>query len=1008
MPSGEVKFDNEQGGSLLVDDTREPQNDFTPFHPQMSPIMSEETFRDIDNAITSRIGNAEIPENEIMYLFTEPEEDALFNPPVLCFAFAAKPGLIVPEDINVKLDDADISSKIHYNYYYNAGRKANYYLGHFKPRNYLNPQNIHNLDINFSPLTGGSFNEYRNFAVPNDDRLQIVHAGVVFDKVGKIPDLRKINIEVNVPEDVEIGESLLNPAKWTLNYEDDSALPPVNLIEKNPDGSCQITLSSEAIAKRKIKLSFSPAEGINSKVFDLGLPDKPIRRGGEVARHTMSSCCTGNFGGGIPQNAQNCEKFHIMENAVNCPDSPCYGTIEEWGLKTVYSFSDDYIHQDSDDGTADLLPYLPGSVNCDDLYRLYLFDCDYEIYFDLYGFDGAGNSCGLLDEIGPVNFYSDTTIPTVEATISEETLCADPGNCTPCEKYKHYMVTVTGDDNQCLRYVPMFFYFYQNKGCYPEVEPFNLTIDVRHHPPSTDKHMERRFFIDQNSLACVDFLKIIMFDKKGNWSSTKVVSWDDPNYAKLPYPDKITLSFDDENRDSDKQYVNLDGSLITPLDQEVCVYKSENPDQGPFIYLEVAVDPPIQGITVLVEYGDPPFDMSGNEDPTNIKDLNNPDPDYSAGNNPDLTADEYYLLWGSHPAWVNGWRELGDNYNYYHKYTWSTDPNSTFVQYLNQHNVPAYDPIRKHRPEASPCFDNCNVPPGYLCTNPGCNSTVFPLTTNIYGKAAVYFNTQSHGGDNFKFKAYTMNQGKCTEPCLESGVSRTFTVWRKIYVDYAWMQARTKYPNPNCEIKGKPQHESEGIYDFDIYSDAFDYFNGVFGDSFVEIEKYYEFTNQDYYLALDGSDRNMTYSDYLKPIFEGSANKVMLVGVDHITNQCIAGYGEYGRAEQFDINDRRNFVAVGLYVDIFAYDSPEEWIYDRFIDGIMDHNPLYPIFNTASHELGHSLLRQTSESSYYGLMTPGDVDHVIIAGVEKPARRSYFHGRDIMKLRNGLQTCYYP
>ena len=72
------------------------------------------------------------------------------------------------------------------------------------------------------------------------------------------------------------------------------------------------------------------------------------------------------------------------------------------------------------------------------------------------------------------------------------------------------------------------------------------------------------------------------------------------------------------------------------------------------------------------------------------------------------------------------------------------------------------------------------------------------------------------------------------------------------------------------------------------------------------------------------------------------------------------------------------------------------------IDSFEHKTMLYPVLNTAAHELGHQLLGDDSHIETYGLMTPGSVKMApIVVGIplKVPARRSYFHSTNIIKLR---------
>jgi len=1012
--------------------TRESYEDNLKFHPQLSPIMSVETFNDIEEKVFQRIGLNEFPQDQLMYLFTEPVEIAEFNPPVICFAFAAPENMISPDDITVLLDREDISKRIRYNCYYHQGRKANYYLGNYIPENYLNPGMAHNVNISFQPKNAQILNKNINFGVPQVNNLKVARAGFVSEKEKRIIDFRKLVVFVDFPYYVNIGQKLLQIENWEFIYKNGRTAPGIQSIEKIAEKIFIISFDQNFESDQEIKISYTPSDGVYSNIYEMVTPKESVDRGGGSYRKVQSNCIEGSFTNHVAHESQDCEENHYLQLYVDCPDRPCYGQIEEEIRGNSYSFTNQYLKRgiDSETGIAQGFTPTIHVHECSNSPRFtYDHANDITAKYRLYGYDRQGNSA-LLDTLEGIIFESDTTPPLVNAEVSEETKCPDPDNpnCEPCEKFKKYMITVTGTDEHCIRsWLPKFVLFYpaQLLG-----EPIVLILDIRHMPPMTDHYFETRFFIDQEILGCVEYMKIVMWDLKGNWNSTKLYNIgfipDDPPFSedKLPFPSSITLSFDESKREGYKQYVNLDYTIETQNSElcrifdDVCEFKSDHPDHGSFIYIEVSVDPPIQGVWVYLQYEDPPFD-DNSDDPSNKKQPGNLK--YSSSNNPDLYSDEEKLLWDSHGAWGGDGVTFGDNYNYYHNCgAWNS---VEFKWYCDYYGVPADDPIRKHPPGPKPCFYNCMLPisdPPCICTNPQCVAPYATLKTNIFGKAAIFFATGGHGGDNFKFKAFFVKKDG-SKICNEI-VSETFTVWRRITVDYAWMRVRTKYPRDWCQYNGDDQLEH--IYDHEIGEGGdriFQHLQGVYDDCFLEIVKGTEYMNQNYQLSMDGSD-GPNY--WIYPIWWEPAQKdtVLLIGVDQILNQCLSkidSSGDEVPSGPFGYTPVEN-TAEKNYWCYTAVGFISDWVENKLrrkIDDIDYDTYYYPSMNSAAHELLHDI-RQKGNDIHdgvnpndipYGLMCPGEVINVEFLRENEtesrmvPARRSYLNSRKIMDLRRSLE-----
>jgi hypothetical protein len=131
---------------------------------------------------------------------------------------------------------------------------------------------------------------------------------------------------------------------------------------------------------------------------------------------------------------------------------------------------------------------------------------------------------------------------------------------------------------------------------------------------------------------------------------------------------------------------------------------------------------------------------------------------YSESENGSLTIEGYHKLWSKHvPYDLDDWRNLGDNWNYFIR-------NQSDIETFG---VPECDPIRTHPPNI-PCFPYCVAPPGIECEDLDCfEGSISCLSTNLQGKFGVYFDTMSHGGDNFKFRVTSVYSMPGVEDCLK-------------------------------------------------------------------------------------------------------------------------------------------------------------------------------------------------------------------------------------------------
>ncbi|MFH1515373.1 MAG: hypothetical protein ABIG42_07935, partial [bacterium] len=136
MPSREF-ISNSSGDTLYLEPERSTVAKGGKYHPQVSPIMAEDVFDEIDAKLTSLIGDGELPEDQFQFLFSTPDGLAKMNPPLLRFGFATPDKEFDPGEITVKLNGNDVSDQIRYSVYYHQGRKANFCLATWMPDMYL-------------------------------------------------------------------------------------------------------------------------------------------------------------------------------------------------------------------------------------------------------------------------------------------------------------------------------------------------------------------------------------------------------------------------------------------------------------------------------------------------------------------------------------------------------------------------------------------------------------------------------------------------------------------------------------------------------------------------------------------------------------------------------------------------------------------------------------------------------------------------------------------------------
>jgi len=289
-------------------------------------------------------------------------------------------------------------------------------------------------------------------------------------------------------------------------------------------------------------------------------------------------------------------------------------------------------------------------------------------------------------------------------------------------------------------------------------------------------------------------------------------------------------------------------------------------------------------------------------------------------------------------------------------------------------------------------------------------------------KFGLYFDTKSHGGDNFKFRA--TNDTPFFDPfyapdCLITAEpTEIFTVWRKIYLDYAFMEDRgDNYPDPDCYGTHDESilKEFRGVHKLDTEEEdesknvTFNMIKGAFDDSFIEIIKaanpyQADLPYRSFLISYDYSSDLVDYGDLTGFRPNPPLDTILLMGIDHFNTECYHPPGGYqnGSGVQhwkwYKPSDAfYSYVGVGVTHDALRNGKKVITLEDDQRTGAS----YWKIIGfTATHELGHSLLQRGNSALYefpYGVMNPDD-------------RRSYFHSGHIIFLRGGStkfdQTIY--
>jgi len=990
----------------------------TGYHQQISPILSTKAIDRIDKKLSLIIGEGQVPSDQIIFVDASPVGISETNPPLIQFSFSAPENTISPDDISITVDDCNISKEIIYNVSFNPKRNADFWVAHHQISYYLNPLAIHQIKINIKPEYGNSINKTFNFTVKNDKSLRILDAGFQKDEMHKDRyQMDSLIVAVKTPEFIFNGDSIIKPQKWQIRYENYASLPDISDIEKVAPHIVKIRFASDFEPDKKISISFSPDSGISSNQHQVITPKIPFGRGGGVYRKIASdydecSTCQEDGNGndyGLTSNpediheAQFCQDVHRWTVHAFCPPADlCSPGKTECLRVTSYSYNNRYLIDNSETGIAvSPINYCPDTIGtCIGFTRTYDSDFDVMANYEMLalpkpppGEPPPEEYCSVDELDPPIFVISDRQIPIIDSvTFPEED--TSPPNCTDvCCKSKKYFILVEAHDDHCMNsYNTILIVFYKDAShrfLHPDVVEGEIFDNGR--------GMIQKFQLDTpNVFACATELKVIVHDKKGNWNSHHVYpqTGNQRELDKLPYPKSLILSLGDRNfENGDRQYVNLENYYEKDT-SDICCWKPININNGPYIYIEINTLPPIYKVDVQVEWLDPQSTgLITSMPPTNRKGDH-----YGIASNRDLTDEQHEMLWSNHPAWGLDGRSLGDNYNFFGDPNDCGTPNAPDCD----PNSPKSYPIRHITDRIIPCFlspPECNpgVPlnnPNYpeYCLDLNCPTFGFKgLSTNVNGKSAVHFVTRSHGGDNFQFRAYTcfgtMND------CLISNTSETITLWRKMTVDYSWMAKRTSYA---CGTKRKEHRETHQINN----DDWLWFLQGVFDDSYIQIEEGNTITNTHYLSVVNElpsyENNHVHWKDQFFPFVP--FDSALSMGLDHIEDPCPIGSFVFGRTHVPPYPESQDWltsVAVGCIHDFYLKRK------EYYADGVILRDWSYACLLSMAHELTHCFIYGGGymHLADYGLMTKINKSSDLIW---RYRRRSYHYHDHIMTLRKEL------
>jgi hypothetical protein len=1011
MPSGEYQSDTGPSDTYFIDPGLATREVGIENNSSITPVMCANVLDDLIEKLDSKIGERTKLENQLVFLDSGTDTREETNPPLFHFAFAAPHRTVSPDDITITMDGANISEFVKYSYISRESRNIDFYVGTYKPSEYLNPEIQHNCGINISPVEGDTFSREFPFSVQQPDNFRIDHAGFILKDKSDDVYLDRLKVFVESKDTTNIREKFLEKERWILTNKSDKQLPEIDSVKLIHSGVYIIKLTDELDSFSKFDLSIDLSDGVRCAGYEIISPAKQPERGGDVYREaaTYPPCPRGCRGiltaDAGEEDVQGCEDYHSWVITATC-NAPCYKQIRKSSTVKTYSFS-------ACDYTANYL----SSIFCVDTYEDDIED-SFECYatlnesecsekdiiskYVMFGYtDSPPESveCGTISNTVIVEKHSDTEPPEIQnAMFLEHETTIDPNCQDACCRTFAYRLTFDATDDKCLNFWNVYLILFRN-GADPEyISPAYIGGAIW----NQNKYMKKTYeFNSPNIFACVEKLRIVVHDKKGNWVAKDIEpqeassTFRDPD--RLPYPHTLELSFGDraipdpENPLDHRQWVNLERNFDNEFDTEVCVRKIDHPENGDQIYNEVTVTPPIYGVNVLVEYEDPEFRSGSKNSPTNTVDdpFNIATDKLTPSYNGSLTLEEYKLMWGSHPPypfWEPDGRTLGDNYNFYY----------TTLNQLENQDIPEWDPIRAfhHHPDI-PCFEKpaCSgLPLEEFCEDYFCSKGQIIISTNILGKAAVYLNTYGHGGDNFKIKACGYYDGDKAD-CLTALRDEIFTLWRKITVDFAWMEPRNE-PNTNC---GTDYKDYNDYRNYKVNENMTIWIDGAYDDAFIEIVRGRDLGPNDYYMYFPNLHY---YADNMTTFHEPDYDTIELLGCDHDDEFCASGLqGQTVELIEPPEMHWHSFVFVGNIFDCLHNRWPKYPAnYSFFIDGSYQDNLSYISGVVATHEILHLLTNCNNEihaETFYGVNR---------AGMDQ---RSYMHHNHIMGLRHGVQGLYY-
>lgn len=1023
-PNGDTGFEISDTKNLPIinrekEVTRNTQNSITGYHSQVSPFMPLEVLTDMEDALLA-ITSEPLDEGDFYFLYYELVDET--NPPVISFAFAASRDLMTPDDIIVQIDGTDVSLDAYYHVHTNKSLNTNYYLGTYSPNNYMNPENQHQLYLQFEPPNQSPYQENFSFTVPLPEELFVVDAFIMNDLVLHEPMLDKIMVSVEFFRYIVIGDRLIEPINWSLVYDDQTNLPFIQSIEKLHEKYYIITLSENVATDRFVEVSYSPIDGFFTLPFVFQTPNTSIIRGGESYRKVAGTqSCKETCGDGYLLTAAveapiPCSNHHTVELTSTCPQNPgCDGQLvkimDVWLCEPrpimSFPYPESYVLQHMKPALH--AEHASNCIGGNSIYTNFSFNSDYNIDYHLKGIiPYPYEVCDPISDTVNVFLESDKMIPFVDASWNFE-------RPTGCGTDTDYILEIVATDNHCIIDHPLFnlMYIITNPAT-GEEEHFPVTfLGLRYLSYMGDElSFIREYVVDNpNVFACADYFQTLVFDKKGNWNSVimEKQSGEIFNPEQIPYPKEIFLEFGERVPDIFEylgggisqahytQWVNLDRAYPF-YDENFCMYKIDKLNHGPLIYMEASVLPDLPGIIIRFDYEDPEFQRPRNErSPTNdytfgnakYSDVNNPDLDP----NPAISEFGRNYLWGSHPAYGKDGKELGDNFNYYHNQygpSWS--------DYLTENGVPSGDPIRDHIPDKRPCWQNTNcigLTEPENCLDDYCTPGSITKSTNRNGRTAIYFDTKSHGGDNFRFKVSgVLPNSYIANDCLKKKESAIFTLWRKMYVEYSWMGQRTGPPPTGCGGQIEYDEEHKICEDKMILEN---HLKGVFDDAFIDVSVPTEQDDTEYAYWLNSSGiLTWSYVGYgdSKLLFSKLPDRVSLCGVDHVEGPCENPF--FGMTTCSFLISAKQFyayVAVGNINDKFLNNPGIFRQIDRHPEDDIEANNK----NTAAHEIVHNFYDKWPRCGTFSL--DNAQTHGLMSNRD---RRSYMHYKNIILLRDSL------